>query len=156
MNKTIWIAFVALSALASVGCKKKGADGGSGDAVAKMTELKNKMCACSAGDKACADKVNEDMKKWSDEHAKGGGHASDPATAQKLEPISREFGECMTKAMTAAADPAGAGATGAGSAMGSDHAGHGSAHGSGSAMGSAHGGMRHEGMQHGSGHGGSE
>ena len=49
-RKTILLAFVALSALASVGCKKKGADGGSGDAVAKMTELKNKMCECKAGD----------------------------------------------------------------------------------------------------------
>lgn len=141
----ILIAFMATVSLAALGCKKKSADGG--DMMAKMTELKNKMCECKAGDKACADKVNEDMRKWTEQHAKSGQHAADPEMAKKMEPLSREIGECMMKAMAPAGGaPAG---SAAGSAMGSDHAAHGSGagpdhaamgHGSGSAMGSNHAG----------------
>lgn len=46
----ILIARLATLTLASFGCKKKGADSSGGAAVAKMTELKNKMCECKAGD----------------------------------------------------------------------------------------------------------
>ena len=134
------IALLATLSLAAIGCKKKDGAGG-GDMTAKMTEYKNQMCACKAGDKACADKVNEDMKKWSDEHAKGAEHKADPEMAKKMEPITKEFGDCMMKAMTPAGDAAGGAGSAGGSAMGSDHAGmdHGSAAGSGSAMGSDHG-----------------
>src|SRR5689334_16962526 len=45
MNK-LMIAFAATMALASFGCKKKAGTGGSGEAMAKMTEFKDKMCAC--------------------------------------------------------------------------------------------------------------
>lgn len=152
----ILIALIAAVSLAAPGCKKKSADGG-GDMMAKMTEYKNQMCACKAGDKACADKVSADMKAWSDQHAKSGEHKADPEMAKKMEPVTKEFGDCMMKAMTPSGDPgaAGSGATGsaagtgagsaAGSGMGSDHSGmdHGSGHphaGSGSAMGSDHAG----------------
>lgn len=163
----LWIALIATVSLAAPGCKKKSADGG-GDMMAKMTEYKNQMCACKAGDKACADKVNADMKTWSDQHAKTGEHNASPEMAKKMEPVTKEFADCMMKAMTPSGDPGatGSAATGAaggsaaGSGMGSDHAGmdhgsghasagsssamdHGSGHphaGSGSAMGSGHDG----------------
>lgn len=141
------IAFMATVSLAAPGCKKKSADGG--DMMAKMTDLKNKMCECKAGDRACAEKVNEDMRKWGEQNSKG-GHTTNPEMAKKMEPVTREFGECMMKAMAPAGggDPMGA----SGSAMGSDHTGHGSGagsdhaamgHGSGSAMGSDHAAMGH-------------
>jgi hypothetical protein len=56
--KKISIAFLAALSLASFGCKKKG---GGAEAVARMTEFKDRMCACK--DKACVDKVNDDMTK---------------------------------------------------------------------------------------------
>jgi len=160
VQKTL-IALLATVALAAFGCKKKGSEGGA-DMMGKMTDLKNRMCACSAGDKACADKINDEMKKWSEEHAKKGDHAADPEMTKKMDPINKELADCMTKAMTPVGEGSaaaghggmdhGSGHTpGSGSAMGSDHGGmdHGSghAHGSGSAMGSGHGGM-----DHGSGH----
>lgn len=146
MQKTL-IALLAMFSLTALSCKKKSADSG-GDMMGKMTEYKNQMCACKAGDKACADKVNEDMKKWSDQHAKGGEHKADPEMAKKMEPVTKEFADCMMKAMTPAGGEAGGGAAGSGT-MGSDHGGmdHGSGHppagsgsatGSGSAMGSDH------------------
>ena len=127
----IWIALVATLSLAAPGCKKKSGDGG-GDMVAKMTEYKNQMCACKAGDKGCADKVNADMQKWREQHAKGGEHKADPEMAKKMEPITKEFADCMAKATTPAA--------GEGAAPPSD-----------SAAGSAHGSQHGE-MEHGSGH----
>lgn len=140
----ISIAMLAMLSFAALGCKKKSADSG-GDMMAKMTEYKNQMCACKAADKACADKVNEDMKKWSEQQSKSGEHKADPEMAKKMEPVTKEFGDCMMKAMMPAGGEAGAaGAAGSG-AMGSDHSGmgHGSGQapaGAGSAMGSdAHG-----------------
>jgi len=63
--KKISIAFLVAAALVSFGCKKGG---GSGNAIAKMTEFKDKMCACK--DKACTEKVTEEMTKWGQEQAK--------------------------------------------------------------------------------------
>src|ERR1043165_2789025 len=67
---------------AMAGCKK------SGDAsVARMTELKTKMCACK--DKACIDQVSADMAKWSADHRSGGtDNASDDQ--KKLAAIAGE------------------------------------------------------------------
>src|SRR4051794_15982872 len=63
--KKISIAFLVAAALVSFGCKKGG---GAGNAIAKMTEFKDKMCACK--DKACTEKVTEEMTKWGQEQAK--------------------------------------------------------------------------------------
>jgi hypothetical protein len=55
--KKISFAFICAVALLSfTGCKKKG---GAGESIAKMQEFAEKMCKCS--DKACADKVQEEM-----------------------------------------------------------------------------------------------
>ena len=61
--KNLTIAFLAAASLFTVGaCKKKGG-GDAGEAMAKMEEFSNDMCKCK--DKACADKVQEGMTKWS-------------------------------------------------------------------------------------------
>jgi hypothetical protein len=101
MNK-LMIGFVAALSLASFGCKKKG---GAGEAVAKMEEFQKKMCDCK--DKACADKVNEEMTKWGTEMAKNAGGKTDekpdPEIAKKSADIMTKYTECMTKLMMAGA-----------------------------------------------------
>ncbi|MBA2539882.1 MAG: hypothetical protein H0V17_09630 [Deltaproteobacteria bacterium] len=115
MNK-LTISFVAaMSLLAFAGCKKKG--GPAGEAVAKMEGFQKSMCDCK--DKACADKVNEDMSKWGTEMAKTAGAAKDdkpdPDLAKKSADIMTKYTECMTKLMMAGAGaaPAPAGDTAA-------------------------------------------
>ncbi|MFN0251276.1 MAG: hypothetical protein ACKV2T_30655 [Kofleriaceae bacterium] len=107
--KNLTIAFLATASLFAVGaCKKKGG-GGAGEAAAKMSELKDQMCACK--DKACADKVQESMTKWTTEMAgKADKNAKmDEASTKKMAELGLAYGECMTKAMMPAADPAGGG-----------------------------------------------
>jgi hypothetical protein len=108
--KNLTIAFLATATLFSVGaCKKKGG-GDAGEAVAKMTEFKDEMCKCK--DKACADKVQEGMTKWSTDMAAKAGDKKEPpkqdeAMMKKMTEVGTQYGECMTKAMSAgAADPA--------------------------------------------------
>ncbi|HET9622722.1 MAG TPA: hypothetical protein VFP84_15220, partial [Kofleriaceae bacterium] len=99
--KKLSIAFLAAMSIASFGCKKKG---GGGDALAKMTEFKDKMCACK--DKACSDKVNDEMMKWGQEQAKNSGdkaQATDGEEAKKIAAVSEEFSKCLTKISTDAA-----------------------------------------------------
>ena len=80
-------ALVAALSLATFGCKKKG--GAAAEAVAKMEGFSKSMCDCK--DKACADKVNEDMTKWGTEMAKNAGAAKDdkpdPELAKKSSDI---------------------------------------------------------------------
>ncbi|MBA3457418.1 MAG: hypothetical protein H0T42_30335 [Deltaproteobacteria bacterium] len=126
--KNLTIAFLAAASLFTVSaCKKKGG-GDAGEAVAKMENFTKDMCACK--DKACADKVQEGMTKWSTDMAAKGGEKKDEkpdeATMKKMTEVGQKYAECMTKAMTpadgaaptgsdpatgsaAAADPAAAG-----------------------------------------------
>jgi hypothetical protein len=97
--KNLTIVFMAAAALASFGCKKKG---GAGDAMAKMSEFKDKMCACK--DKKCADEVQDAMNKWSAENAKSAGdkkpEAPDEKTMKEMQEVGTKYGECMAKAMS--------------------------------------------------------
>ena len=104
------IAFLAAVSIASFGCKKKG---GAGEAMAKMGEFKDKMCACK--DKKCADDVQDQMNKWSAESAKSAGdkpEKPDEKTMKEMQDVGTKYGECMAKAMSggdtgsAAAKPA--------------------------------------------------
>ena len=110
--KNLTIAFLAAASLFTVSaCKKKGG-GGAGEAMEKMGAFAEDMCKCK--DKACADKVQEGMTKWStDMAAKGGDKKADEkpdeATMKKMTEVGQKYAECMTKAMTpaaGAADPA--------------------------------------------------
>jgi hypothetical protein len=118
--KKISIAFLAAMSLASFGCKKKGA----GEAIAKMAEFKDKMCACK--DKACTEKVSEDMTKWSQEAAKAGGDKEAKVTeddAKKMAVVTEEMTKCMTKIMTEAAGAMGGTPPAGGAAGGTPPAG---------------------------------
>jgi hypothetical protein len=89
--------------VATGGCKKKGGSSPISDAVAKMEEFSKKMCDCK--DKACADKVNDDMTKWGVEMAKTADRDAkpDPELAKKSADIMQKYTECMTKIMMAGA-----------------------------------------------------
>ena len=168
VQKTL-IALLATLASAAFACKKEAKEGNEGhaDMIGTMTGFKNRMCACTAGDQACAEKINEEMRTWNAEHAEmGGDHAADPEMAKKMDPIHKQLADCTVRATTRAGVGSGSGAGpggmdhgsghphGSGSGMGSDH---GSMdHGSGSGMGSDHGSMGHDsGRAHGSEHAGS-
>jgi len=99
--KKLMIAFAAVVSLSSIGCKKKG---GASDAMAKMEGFQKSMCDCK--DKACADKVQEDMTKWGTEAAKNAkpDDKPDPDMVKKSGEIMTKYTECMTKLMTAAVD----------------------------------------------------
>ncbi len=119
--KNLTIAFLAAASLLTVGaCKKKGG-GGAGEAMAKMGEFADDMCKCK--DKACADKVQEGMTKWSTDMAAKGGEKStekpSEADMKKMTEVGQKYAECMTKAMTPAADPAMGSAAAADPATGS-------------------------------------
>jgi hypothetical protein len=87
--------------------KKKTESSASGDgdaeqAVATMDMYSKKMCACK--DKACADKVNEDLTKWATEMAKNprvNSSKPSPDLAKRSAEIMTRYTECMTKAMMA-------------------------------------------------------
>lgn len=82
--------------------KKSGGSAGSdaAQAVAKMDEFSKMMCGCK--DKACADKVNEELTKWGTEMAKKASSNDDapsPELARKAADIMTRYTECMTKLM---------------------------------------------------------
>jgi hypothetical protein len=103
---------LALAALASYalesiggGCKKKAGDGGAASSVAKMRELKDKMCACKDPD--CAKKVSDEMTKWSQEQ--GSKQAAqvkmNEADQKAAAELGIAMGECMQKASKVEAAP---------------------------------------------------
>jgi hypothetical protein len=93
------ISLVAVLSLAA--CKK----GGGNDSIAKMEGFQKAMCECK--DKACADKVQDDMTKWGTEMAKTAkpDDKPDPEMVKKSGEIMTKYTECMTKLMTAAMTP---------------------------------------------------
>src|SRR5882757_5602831 len=113
----ISIAFLAGLTIASFGCKKKG---GAGEAMAKMGEFKDQMCACK--DKKCADGVQDSMNKWSAENAKNAGdkpEKPDEKMMKDTQEVGTKYGECMAKAMGGGdmgAPPAGGSADGSAAA----------------------------------------
>ena len=111
--KNLTIAFVAALTLLSVGCKKKG---GAGEAMAKMSDFKDQMCKCK--DAACAQKVNEDMTKWTNDTTKDNKDMKmTDEENNKAKAIGEEMGKCM-QALNGAGTMAGSAAM-AGSAEGS-------------------------------------
>jgi hypothetical protein len=120
MNKLM---FVMIALLAFAGCKKKAADNSAAEAMAKMTEFKNEMCACK--DAKCAQDISDKMTKWGEEQSKGKKEPPkmNDADQKKAATIGEEMGKCMQAAM-AATPPAGSDTPPAGSAaepvMGAD------------------------------------
>lgn len=91
---------VVIGLFAAIGCKDKGASSGGGDAMAKMAELRNKMCACK--DPACAKKVSEEMASWSKSQPSEKPAAMSADDQKKATDLGTQLGECMMKANTAA------------------------------------------------------
>jgi hypothetical protein len=80
---------------------EKAAGAGAMDAaMKKMIEFKNQMCACN--DSKCAQKVADDMTKWGQENAKTPPGLLDEAAEKQMTDVSKQFADCMTKAMTPA------------------------------------------------------
>jgi hypothetical protein len=88
--------FACVAALALTACpnKPKG-----GEAVSKMAELKDKMCACKTPE--CAHGVTEEEAKWSQAMAKESGDKvpklSDEET-KKVADINQQFSKCLLDA----------------------------------------------------------
>jgi hypothetical protein len=90
----IGIAFLAVAALAGVGCKHGN------DTMKKMTEFKDKMCGCAdKKDADCAKKVTDEMSKWATENA-GKADTSAKPTEEETK-VGQQLAECTTKAMMA-------------------------------------------------------
>ena len=120
--KNMTLAFAVAMTLFTVGCKKKTADGGAGEAMAKMTEFKDEMCKCK--DAKCAQDVSDKMTKWSQEASK---NAKEPpkmneADTKRAQEIGEQMGKCMQTAMAGGTDPA-AGSAAVDPAAGSAEAG---------------------------------
>jgi hypothetical protein len=99
--KKIAFVFIAAMTVLSFGCKKKN---DMKEAMGKMEGFKTAMCACKAGDKACAEKVDKDMKTYG-ESMKGKDKDAklSPDDEKKMMAVVTEYGKCQQAAMT---DPA--------------------------------------------------
>jgi hypothetical protein len=105
------IVFLAAMSLAGFGChkSKRTKDGAS---IAKMTELKNRMCACK--DKACSDVISEELSRWTQEREKSAGDKAGTPTEEDAE--MAEVTEEMTRCILKLEIPGGSGAAGSGDA----------------------------------------
>ncbi len=143
----ISIAFLAAMSLAGSGCHKDQHKGG--ESIARMTELKNKMCACK--DKTCSDKVSGELVAWKQAQDKPGDKPA-PLSEEddkKLEAVTEELTQCLLKLElpggSGTAGPAGAAEApgGSGATMGSGSPAAGSAAGTAPSGGSAAAGSAH-------------
>ena len=98
--KKISIAFLAAMSLASFGCKKKS---GAGEAMAKMGEFKDHMCACKEGDKDCAMKVQKEMADYAEANKDMKDQKMSDEDMKKATEIGMEMAKCSAKAMGAPA-----------------------------------------------------
>jgi hypothetical protein len=129
------LAMVVAIGLSLVACKDKASSTGAGT-LGKLTELKDKMCACK--DAACAKAVSDEMIAWGKQQPTDKA-AVDPKEQKRATEIGTQLGECMMRANgmnpstpTATASTAGSG--GAAPTSPPVEAGSGSATGSGSAV----------------------
>ena len=71
------------------------------EAIAKMASFKDEMCSCT--DTACAQRVSDDMARWSQEQAQQHGPAASmsPEETQQTTQLGEAMGKCMQRAMGA-------------------------------------------------------
>ncbi len=62
-------------------------------------DLKDLMCRCK--DTACAEKVQQDMNRWSETNARNAPTKPTEAVMQEMQTVGTQYGECMAKAMNA-------------------------------------------------------
>lgn len=114
----ISIAFLAALSLAGSGCHKNKGDADQAGAIARLTELKDKMCACK--DKTCSDKVSGEYSSWTQAQAKSEGDkpGSPGEQDKKVEELTEELTQCLLKLEVPSTGSA-AGAAGAAGGAGS-------------------------------------
>lgn len=85
-----------LIALALVGCKRFD---DTAQALEQMDRFATAMCACK--DKACADKISEEMARWGAEMSKHdvGREQPSPEVIKQASAIAERLAQCMTKAV---------------------------------------------------------
>jgi len=108
----ISIAFLAALSLAGLGCHKD--KNKAGESIAKLSEIQKKMCACK--DKACTEKISEELTTWDLEQQKATGDKPVSPTgedAEKIEAAKDKISECLLKL-----ELPGSGAAGASGAAG--------------------------------------
>jgi hypothetical protein len=106
LNKTLVVVVATLS-LSAAACKKKG---GGGEALGKLQETADKVCA--AKDLASATKIQEEYTKWAADWAKanaadGKAGALSEADAKAFADATKKLSDCYAKLGTAATPPAG-------------------------------------------------
>jgi hypothetical protein len=105
--KKIGVLFAAAVALGSLsGCKKGG-----GDAMAKLTEIKDHMCACKDGDKDCVVKVQKEMAEYTEANKDMKEQKMSSEDVSKGTQVGMEYAKCMQKGLGAPAMTAPAPAT---------------------------------------------
>ena len=127
--KQISIAFLAAMSLAGSGCHKD--KNKAGEAIARLTEIQKNMCACK--DKACSEKLSEELSTWDQEQQKATGDKPVSPTgedAEKIEAAKDKISECLLKLELPGSGAAGGSAGGAGGTPGSANPAAGSADGS--------------------------
>ncbi len=105
------LSMLAVGVALAIGCGKKDP---AGKLISGLEDWKNKMCACK--DKACADKVHEDYKKWENdvlepELKKIGEKNLSKETMEKGDKLDDARKECRRKFNEPEAPPAPAGET---------------------------------------------
>ncbi len=97
-------AFTPAFLLALFGCTETTPDPAA-DAIPRMIGFRDEMCGCQ--NKPCADEVQERMTKWSSEMAVRLEDRPAPKASveemKKMTEVGQAYGECMTRAMSAAA-----------------------------------------------------
>lgn len=87
------LASIALVLLAPA-CKKKGAS--AGEAIARFSEFTDRVCACK--DRACTERVTEDMTKWSMDMQRSHRDAKPTADEMKrMTDLGQRYGECVAR-----------------------------------------------------------
>ena len=80
--------------VAAPACKKRSA---TSRAIAEFAEFADRMCACK--DQACADRLQEDMTKWSQElAAKSAPEKPSAADAKRMQENGAKYAACYSKA----------------------------------------------------------
>jgi hypothetical protein len=105
--KKIAFVFIAAMTVLSFGCKKKN---DAKEVIAKVEGFKTAMCACKAGDKACAEKVEKDMKAYMDS-MQGKGEKDAKVSADDEKKMTAVMGDYMKCQQAATTDPAAAAGT---------------------------------------------
>jgi hypothetical protein len=103
MKKILFIAIATLSLVSAAGCKKKG---GGAEALGKLQETADKVCA--AKDLASATKAQEEYAKWSADWVKtnpsdGKAAALSDADKKAFTDATKKLSDCYTKLASAGA-----------------------------------------------------